>query len=106
MYEDFYGLSERPFSLTPNPRYVFYSTRYREAADELFYGIERKEGFMLLTGWPGTGKDHPLPRPAGQDRAGTTPVGARFQSVSQRRRDAAGAADGVRRRFPPRRVTQ
>ena len=40
MYEDFYGLTERPFSLTPNPRYVFYSARYREAADELFYGIE------------------------------------------------------------------
>jgi general secretion pathway protein A len=56
MYEDFYSLSERPFSLTPNPRYVFYSSRYREAADELHYGIERKEGFMLLTGWPGTGK--------------------------------------------------
>jgi general secretion pathway protein A len=56
MYEDFYSLSERPFSLTPNPRYVFYSARYREASDELFYGIERKEGFMLLTGWPGTGK--------------------------------------------------
>jgi general secretion pathway protein A len=56
MYEDFYGLTERPFSLTPNPRYVFYSARYRESADELFYGIERKEGFMLLTGWPGTGK--------------------------------------------------
>lgn len=56
MYEDFYGLTERPFSLTPNPRYVFYSARYREASDELFYGIERKEGFMLLTGWPGTGK--------------------------------------------------
>lgn len=56
MYEDFYSLSERPFSLTPNPRYVFYSSRYRAAADELHYGIERKEGFMLLTGWPGTGK--------------------------------------------------
>lgn len=56
MYEDFYSLAERPFSLTPNPRYVFYSARYREAADELHYGIERKDGFMLLTGWPGTGK--------------------------------------------------
>jgi general secretion pathway protein A len=56
MYEDFYSLNERPFSLTPNPRYVFYSSRYREASDELYYGIERKEGFMLLTGWPGTGK--------------------------------------------------
>jgi general secretion pathway protein A len=56
MYEEFYNLSERPFTLTPNPRYVFYSARYREATDELHYGIERKEGFMLLTGWPGTGK--------------------------------------------------
>ncbi len=56
MYEDFYDLNERPFSLTPNPRYVFYSPRYREAADELHYGIDRRGGFMLLTGWPGTGK--------------------------------------------------
>lgn len=56
MYEDFFSLNERPFSLTPNLRYVFYSARYREASDELYYGIERKEGFMLLTGWPGTGK--------------------------------------------------
>lgn len=56
MYEEFYDLKERPFSLTPNPAYVFYSARYREATDELHYGIERKEGFMLLTGWPGTGK--------------------------------------------------
>ncbi len=56
MYEEFYNLTERPFTLTPNPRYVFYSARYREATDELHYGIERKEGFMLLTGWPGTGK--------------------------------------------------
>jgi general secretion pathway protein A len=56
MYEEFYGLAERPFSLTPNPRYVFYSERYRTALDELMYGIGRKEGFMLLTGAPGTGK--------------------------------------------------
>src|SRR5438105_1731474 len=56
MYEEFYNLTERPFSLTPNPRYVFYSARYREATDELHYGIERKERFMLLTGFPGTGK--------------------------------------------------
>lgn len=56
MYEQFYGLTERPFSLTPNPRYVFYSDRYRTALDELTYGIDRKEGFMLLSGLPGTGK--------------------------------------------------
>jgi general secretion pathway protein A len=56
MYEEFYDLRERPFSLTPNPRFVFYSERYRTALDELMYGIGRKEGFMLLTGLPGTGK--------------------------------------------------
>lgn len=56
MYEQYYGLRERPFSLTPNPRYVFYSDRYRKALDEVMYGIDRKEGFMLLSGLPGTGK--------------------------------------------------
>jgi general secretion pathway protein A len=56
MYEEFFGLNGRPFSLTPNPRFVFYSTRYRDAEDGLLYGIARKEGFMVLTGAPGTGK--------------------------------------------------
>ncbi|MDO8500625.1 MAG: AAA family ATPase [Gemmatimonadaceae bacterium] len=56
MYESFFQLSERPFALTPNPRFVFYSARYRQAEDELTYAIDRKDGFMLLTGWPGTGK--------------------------------------------------
>lgn len=56
MYEEFFGLNGRPFSLTPNPRFVFYSSRYRDAEDGLLYGIARKEGFMVLTGAPGTGK--------------------------------------------------
>lgn len=56
MYEAFYGLTEKPFALTPNPRYVFYSQQYREAEEQLLYGIEQKEGFMLVTGHPGTGK--------------------------------------------------
>src|SRR5829696_6758485 len=56
MYEAFYGLAEKPFSLTPNPRYVFYSERYRSALDHLLYGLHEKEGFMLLTGMVGTGK--------------------------------------------------
>lgn len=56
MYEEFFGLNGRPFSLTPNPRFVFYSARYRDAEDGLLYGIARKEGFMVLTGAPGTGK--------------------------------------------------
>ena len=56
MYEQFFGLSEKPFALTPNPHFVFYSRRYREAEDQLLYAIEHKEGFMLVTGQPGTGK--------------------------------------------------
>lgn len=56
MYEAFFGLNDKPFSLTPNPRYVFYSQQYREAEGQLLYGINNREGFMLVTGQPGTGK--------------------------------------------------
>jgi len=56
MYEQFFGLTEKPFSLTPNPRFVFQSDQYRTAEDALVYGIGQKEGFMLVTGAPGTGK--------------------------------------------------
>jgi general secretion pathway protein A len=56
MYEQFYGLTDKPFSLTPNPRFVFYSQQYREAEGQLLYGINSREGFMLVTGQPGTGK--------------------------------------------------
>jgi type II secretory pathway predicted ATPase ExeA len=56
MYEQFYGLTDKPFSLTPNPRFVFYSQQYREAESQLLYGINNREGFMLVTGQPGTGK--------------------------------------------------
>ena len=56
MYEQFYGLSDKPFSLTPSPRFVYYSQQYHEAESQLLYGISNREGFMLLTGQPGTGK--------------------------------------------------
>src|SRR5437868_2619831 len=56
MYETFYGLRDKPFSLTPNPRFVFYSKQYHEAEGQLIYGINNREGFMLVTGQPGTGK--------------------------------------------------
>jgi general secretion pathway protein A len=56
MYEAFYGLSEKAFALTPNPRFVFQSEQYRTAEQALLYGIAQKEGFMLVTGAPGTGK--------------------------------------------------
>jgi general secretion pathway protein A len=56
VYTDFFGLAEKPFSLTPNPRYVFHSDRYRCALEHLLYGLQEKEGFLLLTGMVGTGK--------------------------------------------------
>lgn len=56
MYTAFYGLSEKPFSLTPDPRYLFLANSHREALAHLLYGIEQGEGFIAVTGEVGTGK--------------------------------------------------
>ena len=56
MYETFYNFRERPFNLTPDPRYLFLSQRHREALAHLLYGIRQRCGFVLLTGEVGTGK--------------------------------------------------
>jgi general secretion pathway protein A len=56
MYERFYGLHERPFELTPNPRYLFLSPRHTEALTMLEYGTSRRNGLTLLIGEAGTGK--------------------------------------------------
>lgn len=56
MYEDFYGLREKPFNLTPDPRFLFLSESHRVALEHLIYGIAQKEGFMLIIGDVGTGK--------------------------------------------------
>jgi general secretion pathway protein A len=56
MYTAFYGLREKPFSLTPDPRYLFLSASHREALAHLLYGIEQGEGFIAVTGEVGTGK--------------------------------------------------
>lgn len=56
MYTAFYGLREKPFSLTPDPRFLFLSESHREALAHLLYGIEQSEGFMAVTGEVGTGK--------------------------------------------------
>lgn len=56
MYERFYGLHERPFELTPNPRYLFLSPRHAEALTMLEYGTSRRNGLTLLIGEAGTGK--------------------------------------------------
>jgi len=56
MYTQFYGLQEKPFSLTPDPRFLFLSESHREALAHLLYGIEQGEGFIAVTGEVGTGK--------------------------------------------------
>lgn len=56
MYLDFYGLKEPPFNITPDPRFLYFSARHREAYDHLLYGIEHRKGFIALTGEVGSGK--------------------------------------------------
>ena len=56
MYLEYYGLKEPPFSITPNPRFLFYSAKHREAFNHLLYGLRERKGFVQLTGEVGAGK--------------------------------------------------
>ncbi len=56
MYTAFYGLREKPFALSPDPRFLYLATPHREALAHLLYGIEQGEGFISITGEVGTGK--------------------------------------------------
>ena len=56
MYVSFFGLIEKPFSITPDPRYLYLSERHAEALAHLLYGINESGGFIQLTGEVGTGK--------------------------------------------------
>ena len=56
MYEQYYGLSARPFQLMPDPRLLFESRNHTRALSYLLYGLERREGFVIITGDVGTGK--------------------------------------------------
>ena len=56
VYLDYYGLSDPPFDITPNPRFLFYSAKHREAFNHLLYGIRERKGFIQLTGEVGAGK--------------------------------------------------
>ncbi len=56
VYLDFYSLTEPPFDITPNPRFMFYSAKHREAYNHLLYGIRERKGFVQLTGEVGAGK--------------------------------------------------
>lgn len=56
VYLEYYGLTESPFDITPNPRFLFFSAKHREAFNHLLYGIRERKGFVQLTGEVGSGK--------------------------------------------------
>ena len=56
MYAQFFGLNQEPFSIAPDPRYLFMSRRHREALAHLLYGLNGGGGFVLLSGEIGAGK--------------------------------------------------
>src|SRR5688572_25585583 len=56
MYAQFFGLQQEPFSIAPDPRYLFMSERHREALAHLLYGVRGGGGFVLLSGEIGAGK--------------------------------------------------
>jgi general secretion pathway protein A len=56
VYEQFYGFREAPFNLTPDPRFLFFSDRHREAFNHVLFGLQERKGFIQLTGEVGAGK--------------------------------------------------
>ena len=56
MYKEYYGLTENPFNLTPDPRFLYLSKKHKEAFAHLMYGIRHRSGFVMVSGEIGTGK--------------------------------------------------
>src|SRR6056297_1358446 len=56
MYLNHYGLTEKPFSITPNPKFIYLSKNHKEVFAHLLYGIQDQAGFIVVTGEVGTGK--------------------------------------------------
>ncbi len=56
MYEAFYGLKENPFRVTPDPQFIYFGEKHREALAHILYGIRERKGFIVVTGEVGTGK--------------------------------------------------
>src|SRR5437763_12406910 len=56
MYNAYFGFSETPFSLSPDPAFLYRSEQHEEALANLIYGVQSRKGFIVLTGEVGTGK--------------------------------------------------
>ncbi len=81
MYEQFYGFSEKPFQLTPDPRFFYASESHDQAMAYLRYGLQQKEGFIVVTGPVGTGKST-LVRNLLNEMTGTEVVAAQLVSTN------------------------
>ena len=62
MYKSYFGFDEKPFNVTPDPRFFYTNSGYQEAYANLLYGVRERKGFLLLTGEVGTGKTTILQR--------------------------------------------
>ena len=56
IYQDYYGFSEKPFDLTPDPKYLYLSPKHKEVLAHLVYGLQENNGFLKIVGDVGTGK--------------------------------------------------
>jgi type II secretory pathway predicted ATPase ExeA len=70
MYQSFYGLSEMPFNITPDPKFLYLSPTHLEALQHLKYGVQEKKGFIVLVGrWAAA-----RPRSAGDFSTSSIPI--------------------------------
>ncbi len=56
MYTEFYGFSEKPFEITPDPKFLYLTSSHRKALDAMLNGKESRQGLISITGEVGTGK--------------------------------------------------
>ena len=56
MYQEYYGLDAPPFNITPDPRFLFFSRRHRQAFEHILFGVSERKGFIQITGEVGAGK--------------------------------------------------
>ena len=82
MYCEFYGFKEKPFAITPNPRFLFLSKNHKEVFAHLLYGIRHHWGFIEVSGEVGTGKTTVLRTLMNQLNDDGLSAGFYFQSQS------------------------
>ena len=56
MYTQFYGFAEKPFNVTPDPKFLYLTASHREALASMMYGVTERRGYIAITGEVGTGK--------------------------------------------------